>query len=142
MNGAELPCGTVIGVQPADMDYKKKAQQQEVKKDPQQSETSLSQSELTLMSANATNTRNISFDSYLGHENHVRHSVSSSLKEATNSNEKQSTNSELNEMHKTETTLMPAAEEVTNEVIKESKETTAHGDHDDLDDFFASLVHE
>jgi len=24
MNGAELPCGTAIGVQPADMDYKKK----------------------------------------------------------------------------------------------------------------------
>mmetsp|Transcript_4420 Transcript_4420/g.9560 ORF Transcript_4420/g.9560 Transcript_4420/m.9560 type:complete len:170 (+) Transcript_4420:1514-2023(+) len=24
MNGAELPCGTTIGVQPADMDYKKK----------------------------------------------------------------------------------------------------------------------
>lgn len=24
MNGAELPCGTVIGVQPADMDYKSK----------------------------------------------------------------------------------------------------------------------
>lgn len=24
MNGAELPCGTVIGVQPADMDYKRK----------------------------------------------------------------------------------------------------------------------
>lgn len=24
MNGAELPCGTIIGVQPADMNYKKK----------------------------------------------------------------------------------------------------------------------
>lgn len=24
MNGAELPCGTAIGVQPADTDYKKK----------------------------------------------------------------------------------------------------------------------
>ena len=24
MNGAELPCGTAIGVQPAGMDYKKK----------------------------------------------------------------------------------------------------------------------
>jgi hypothetical protein len=25
MNGAELPCGTALGVQPADMDYKNKA---------------------------------------------------------------------------------------------------------------------
>ena len=29
MNGAELPCGTVIGVQPADMDYNKKPKKEE-----------------------------------------------------------------------------------------------------------------
>ena len=30
MNGAELPCGTVIGVEIADMNYKKKKMQEDV----------------------------------------------------------------------------------------------------------------
>ena len=34
MNGAELPCGTVIGVQPADMNYKKRKMQEDGKQSP------------------------------------------------------------------------------------------------------------
>ena len=37
MNGAELPCGTVIGVQPADMNYKNK--KRKMQEDGKQSPT-------------------------------------------------------------------------------------------------------